>query len=100
MRNLTLVAFLVCVAASAYAIDVTDTRMLTDPAVSANRIAFGYANDLWLASRDGSGVQRLTSHPGIETSPRFSPDGTQVAFTGRYEGNADVYIVPSVGGEP
>jgi tricorn protease len=100
MRKLTSLALFVCVAASAYAIDVTDTRMLTDPAVSANRIAFGYANDLWLASRDGSGVQRLTSHPGVETSPRFSPDGTQVAFTGRYEGNADVYVVPTVGGEP
>jgi tricorn protease len=91
---------LLAFAVPSYAVDVTDTRLLSDPAVSANRIAFAYANDLWLASRDGSGVQRLTSHPGVETSPRFSPDGTLVAFTGRYEGNDDVYVIASTGGEP
>jgi tricorn protease len=83
-----------------FAVDVTDTRMLNDPAVSANRIAFGYANDLWTASLDGSRVQRLTSHAGVEAAPRFSPDGSLIAFTGRYEGNSDVYVVPSGGGEP
>ncbi|MFP5248121.1 MAG: DPP IV N-terminal domain-containing protein, partial [Thermoanaerobaculia bacterium] len=82
------------------AVDVTDTRMLSDPAVSANRIAFSYANDIWTARPDGSGVQRLTSHPGFEGAPRFSPDGSLVAFTGRYEGNTDVFVVPSGGGEP
>jgi tricorn protease len=83
-----------------FAVDVTDTRLLTDPDLSRTKVAFGYANDLWLANRDGSSVQRLTSHGGVETLPRFSPDGTLVAFTGRYEGNADVYVVPSSGGEP
>ncbi|HYH08986.1 MAG TPA: PDZ domain-containing protein [Thermoanaerobaculia bacterium] len=82
------------------AVDTTDTRMLSDPAISANRIAFAYANDLWTASLDGSRVQRLTSHAGIEFAPRFSPDGALVAFTGRYEGNADVYVVSASGGEP
>jgi tricorn protease len=83
-----------------HAVDTTDTRMLADPAISANRIAFAYANDLWTASLDGARVQRLTSHAGIEFSPRFSPDGSLVAFTGRYEGNADVYVVAATGGEP
>ncbi len=63
-------------------------------------MAFAYANDLWVAASDGSGVRRLTSHPGVETGPRFSPDGTLVAFTGRYEGNVDVYLVSSGGGVP
>ena len=85
---------------AARAVDVHDTRLLTDPAVSADRIAFAYANDLWVARRDGSGVQRLTSHPGIESGPHFSPDGTLVAFTGRYDGNTDVYVVPAEGGIP
>jgi tricorn protease len=85
---------------AASSVDVRDTRMLADPAVSAENIAFAYANDLWVAAHDGTGVRRLTSHPGIESSPRFSPDGQQVAFTGRYEGNADVYVVPSTGGIP
>jgi len=83
-----------------FAVNVTDTRLLSDPAIRGNRIAFAYANDIWTANADGSGVQRLTSHPGIESSPRFSPDGSLIAFTGRYEGNTDVFVVPSGGGEP
>ena len=82
------------------AIDITDTPLVSDPAASASHLAFAYANDLWVAHLDGSGVRRLTSHPGVESSPRFSPDGTLVAFTGRYEGNTDVYVVPTAGGEP
>ena len=59
---------------SLFAVDIHDTRLLTQPAVSADRIAFAYANDLWVANLDGSGVRRLTSHPGVEGNPRFSPD--------------------------
>ncbi|MEO8379024.1 MAG: PDZ domain-containing protein [Acidobacteriota bacterium] len=94
------IAFVLALALPLFAIDVTDTRMLSDPSLSADRIAFAYANDLWTARVDGSGVQRLTSHPGVESAPRFSPDGSLVAFTGRYEGNTDVYVVASGGGEP
>ena len=83
-----------------HAIDIHDTRLLTQPAISANRIAFAYANDLWVANRDGSSVRRLTSHPGIEGNPRFSPDGKWIAFAGEYDGNVDVYIVASEGGVP
>ena len=84
----------------ARAANVQDTRLLSDPALSADRIAFAYANDLWVARLDGTGVQRLTSHPGIESGPRFSPDGKLIAFTGRYDGNTDVFIVPADGGTP
>jgi tricorn protease len=83
-----------------HAIDINDTRLLTDPAVSADHIAFAYANDLWVANLDGTNVRRLTSHPGVESGPRFSPDGSLIAFTGRYEGNVDVYVVPTAGGVP
>jgi tricorn protease len=93
-------ALLLLAAAQALAVDIHDTRLLSDPAVSASRIAFYYANDLWVANLDGSGVRRLTSHPGIEAGPRFSPDGSLIAFTGSYEGNADVYVVPAEGGVP
>lgn len=99
-RILTLLPILLLHTVSLFAIDVHDTRMLRDPAVSSTRIAFAYANDLWTANHDGSGVQRLTSHAGAETSPRFSPDGSLIAFTGTYEGNQDVYVVPATGGEP
>lgn len=82
--------------------DVTDTRLLADPAISAERIAFRYANDLWVADRDGGSVRRLTSHPGIESDPRFSPDGRWIAFTGRYEDgrSGDVHVVSAEGGVP
>jgi tricorn protease len=83
-----------------HAVDIHDTRLLTQPAVSADRVAFAYANDLWVANLDGSGVRRLTSHPGIEGNPRFSPDGKWIAFSGEYDGNTDVYIVASEGGVP
>jgi len=82
------------------AVDIHDTRLLSDPAVSSDHIAFAYANDLWVANLDGSGVRRLTSHPGIESGPHFSSDGRTIAFTGRYEGNTDVYVVPTEGGVP
>src|SRR5450432_3967054 len=88
------------VAASARAADVHDTRLLTDPAISGDRIAFAYANDLWVANLDGTNVLRLTSHPGVEASPHFSPDGKLIAFTGRYDGNTDVFVVPTDGGAP
>jgi tricorn protease len=83
-----------------HAASTTDTRLLNEPAVSGSAIAFSYANDVWAANLDGSGVRRLTSHPGVESSPRFSPDGSLIAFSGSYEGNVDVYVMPSTGGVP
>ncbi len=77
-----------------------DTRMLTEPAVSAKNLAFVYAGDLWIANRDGSGVRRLTSDVGEESNPVFSPDGKLIAFNGQYEGNTDVYVMPVEGGIP
>lgn len=84
----------------AAAIDTQDTRLLTDPAISDSHIAFSYAGDLWVADRDGSNVRRLTSHIGTEGAPRFSPDGEWIAFSGQYDGNTDVFVVPTAGGVP
>lgn len=78
----------------------TDTRMLMQPAISANHIAFVYAEDLWVANTDGSQPRRLTVNEGIETNPMFSPDGEWIAFNGQYDGNTDVYIIPVDGGVP
>jgi tricorn protease len=74
--------------------------LLQRPAVSRTHIAFVYAGDLWLVGRDGGDATRLTSGVGLETHPVFSPDGTQIAFGGEYEGNLDVYVVPRAGGVP
>ena len=77
-----------------------DARMLRYPAVSKTQIAFVYAGDIWLVSKEGGSAFRLTSSPGEESFPRFSPDGSKVAYSASYDGNVDVYVVPSGGGEP
>ncbi len=100
MKRMVAVLFTALCSITLYGIDINDTRLLTDPAVSRDHIAFAYANDLWVANLDGSSVRRLTSHPGVESGPHFSPDGSLIAFTGRYEGNVDVYVVPTAGGIP
>lgn len=74
--------------------------ILNRPSVSASKIAFGYAGDIWVVDRAGGDARRLTSGVGLESHPVFSPDGTQVAFGAEYEGNLDVYVVPVIGGEP
>lgn len=80
--------------------DGQGTRMLAEPAMSDSHIAFAYDRDLWIADRDGGNPRRLTSHEGVESSPRFSPDGEWIAFSGQYDGNLDVYVMPVKGGAP
>lgn len=74
--------------------------LLQKPTLNKTHVVFQFADDLWSVSRNGGSAQRLTSGAGIETDPIFSPDGSQVAFTGDYEGNVDVYVVPATGGIP
>ena len=76
------------------------TRLLRFPDLSGDRIAFTYAGDIWLASASGGTANRLTSHPGLELFARFSPDGQWIAFTGQYDGDEQVYVVPAAGGAP
>jgi len=82
------------------AIDTKDTRMLSQPAVSADHVAFIYAQDLWVANVDGSQPRRLTVSEGIESNPVFSPDGKWIAFSAQYDGNVDVFVIPVEGGVP
>src|SRR3982750_2055449 len=76
------------------------TRLLRHPTVSRDSVAFEYAGDLWIVSRSGGQARRLTSTPGAEIDPYFSPDGSQIAFTATVAGNPDVYVVPTAGGDP
>jgi len=90
---------LVCVP-TLFAIDTLDTCLLTQPAAGKDRIAFIYGGDLWTAQWDGQRPRRLTSHPGPESNPVFSPDGRLIAFNADYDGNTDVYVVSVDGGVP
>ncbi len=81
-------------------VDTKDTRLLTQPAVSASEIAFVYANNLWVADLDGGNPRQLTTDVGVEASPAFSADGKWIAFSAQYEGNMDVYVVSADGGIP
>ena len=76
------------------------TKLLRFPDIHGERVVFSYAGDLWWASTAGGQATRLTAHPGLELFPRFSPDGSQIAFTGQYDGDEQVYVMPSTGGVP
>ena len=74
--------------------------LLQKPALSRTQIVFVYAGDLWTVPREGGEAKRLTTSAGIETNPAFSPDDSQIAFTGEYDGNTDVFVIPAEGGVP
>ncbi|MCE7995070.1 MAG: protease [Roseivirga sp.] len=103
MKHLSQLRYFVCLlglAVSGLDLSAQGTRLLRQPTISDQSIAFVYANDLWIVDKDGGRASRLTSNAGGETSPHFSKDGKMIAFTGQYDGNADVYVIPSNGGEP
>ncbi len=77
-----------------------ETRLMRYPDISRDQVAFVYAGDLWVSPIKGGPARRLTAHLGDELYPKFSRDGKWIAFTGEYDGNADVYLVPASGGEP
>ncbi|MCB2230988.1 PDZ domain-containing protein [bacterium] len=77
-----------------------EARLLRFPDISTDRVAFVYAGDIYTAPRDGGQAVRLTSHEGLELFPKFSPDGSKVAFTGQYDGDFTVYSIDLNGGNP
>jgi len=76
------------------------TKLLRFPDVHGDKVVFTYGGDLWLASTSGGMATRLTAHPGLELFARFSPDGNWIAFTGQYDGDEQVYVIPVTGGIP
>ena len=97
---LTVLLFFVLNSIVVSAQNITDTRLLWQPTISKNQIAFIYAEDLWVANTDGSYPRRITVSEGAESNPVFSADGSMIAFTGQYDGNTDVFVVPAIGGVP
>ena len=76
------------------------TRLLRFPDIYRDTVVFSYAGDLWSVNSAGGTALRLTAHPGLELFAKFSPDGRQIAFTGQYGGDEQVYVMPSTGGAP
>ena len=91
-----LVLFGALIATSAY----SQTKLLRFPDIHDGTIAFVYAGDIWIAPDDGGTAVRMSAHPGLELFPKFSPDGKWIAFTGQYDGDEQVYVIPVGGGEP
>lgn len=77
-----------------------ETRLLRFPATNGQQIVFTYAGDLYTVDKTGGIARRLTNHDGFEMFPRFSPNGDQLAFTGQYDGNTEVFLMPAQGGVP
>ena len=100
MKKQFLFSLLALSAATGAKADGNEARLLRFPATNGTDIVFSYAGDLYTAPIAGGEARRLTSHVGYEIFPRFSPDGKTIAFTGEYDGNREVYIIPADGGEP
>lgn len=80
--------------------DDTSHPFLRRPDVHGDKVAFTSEGDIWLASLATGEARRITSHPGSEANPHFSPDGQTLAFDAQYEGGTDVYTMPVTGGIP
>ena len=96
-------AFLLLVSSAQFLwCDVSSDKplLLRHPAISRTQIVFVFGNDLWSVGREGGDAARLTTGVGMEADPVFSPDGSKIAFTGEYDGNIDVFVMPAAGGTP
>jgi len=77
-----------------------EARLLRFPHVSENYIVFSYAGDIYRVSKNGGNAVKITSHVGYEMFPKISPNEQEIAFTGQYDGNTEVYKMPLSGGSP
>jgi tricorn protease len=98
--TLALVASFAFLAPAAQAQVAPDAVLLRTPDVSRDQICFRYDGDVWLVPKQGGEARRLSSVPGNESFPRFSPDGQSLAFMGSYQGGSDLYVIGIEGGVP
>jgi len=94
LRLATLLLFALAAPAAA------QTKLLRFPDIHGDHVVFTYAGDLWTAPSNGGTAVRLTAHPGLELFAKYSPDGKWIAFTGQYDGDEQVYVIPATGGVP
>ena len=94
------ILFTLLMVATAVMAKADEARLLRFPATNGQSVVFSYAGDLYTAPLAGGQAHRLTSHVGYEMFARYSPDGKSIAFTGQYDGNTEVFMIPAEGGEP
>jgi len=101
MKRLILAAVLACFSYICVHAQNNSTYFLSNPCLTPDgqTVIFAFEGDLWKANISDGQASRLTAMQGYETSPRISPDGKWIAFTGRQYGNSDVYVMPVNGGE-
>ncbi len=77
-------------------------RLANHPALSPDgkMLAFDYLGDIWVVPSTGGAARPLTQNPAKDTSPKFSPDGKEIAFVSDREGSAQIYVMPATGGTP
>src|SRR5579862_5239555 len=97
LRRLALVLATVCLGTTVRA-ESDGHTLMRYPTLSGNAIVFVAHDNLWSVPRAGGTASRLTADAGRDVMPRFSPDGRWIAFTGEYQGNRDVYVIPAGGG--
>lgn len=99
-NSLRLVCLLLAAASGVGLAEESETRLLRFPAIQGDRVVFTYAGDLYTVGVGGGVARRLTTGDGFEMFAKFSPDGKFIAFTGQYDGNTEVFVMPSEGGVP
>ncbi|MGA9365216.1 MAG: PDZ domain-containing protein [Bacteroidota bacterium] len=92
--------FLLLAFSVSYVFAGQEARLLRFPTVHGNQIVFTYAGDLYTVPSNGGVARKLTNDAGFEMFAHFSPDGKWIAFTGQYDGNTEVYLMPAEGGIP
>jgi tricorn protease len=71
--------------------------LLRFPDIHGDDLVFVHAEDVWTAPVGGGLARRLTDDEGEERQPKFSPDGSLIAFTAEIDGNRDVYVMAGDG---
>jgi tricorn protease len=100
VRTAVLSAVLLALTCAGVSLAAEETPLLAhSPTLSKTQVVFAYGGYLWTVPREGGDARQLTTG-GHEGAPVFSPDGKWIAFTGQYDGNVDVFVMPADGGEP
>jgi tricorn protease len=81
------------------AVEPTTIKMPQDPVISPDgeHIAFAWMGEIWTSGIDGADATRLTNNAATESSPLFSPDGSQIAFVSNRTGSSQIFVMNADG---